>query len=102
MPRRSTKANPTKRGKRAASFAARQVMLGDKIRVERRFVVDGKLTSVCDAGVFHGVQAMGSTEHVLLEDKGEVHLIPLPSIAEIVLVESAPKLVQDRFDPSFA
>ncbi|MCA1813330.1 MAG: hypothetical protein LC624_05190, partial [Halobacteriales archaeon] len=61
----------------------------------------GRLTSVCDAGVFHGVQAMGSTEHVLLEDKGEVHLIPLPSIAEIILVESASQQ-QDRFDPSFA
>lgn len=89
----------------ARDFTALQLTLGDRIRVERRFVVEGRLTSVMDAGVFHGVQSMGSTEHVLLERQGEVHLIPLPSISEIVLEEAAQKRgpgAQGAFDPSFA
>jgi hypothetical protein len=42
-----------------------------------------------------------------LEDKGEVRLIPIPSISEIVLVGVKEKAVQAQgpqqgFDPSFA
>ena len=93
---------------RAASgrFQAVNVDLGDRIRVERKFVIDGVLTSVADKGVFHGIQAMGSIEHLLLESKGEVRLIPIPSISEIVLEglrekrQSGPEA--RPFDPGFA
>lgn len=100
---------PPRRARAAAApskFEALQVALGDRIRVERRFVVEGKLTSVADKGVFHGVQAMGSVEHILLETKGEVRLIPIQSISEIVLEGANEKRSagdEPRLhDPSFA
>jgi len=90
-------------------FEALSVGLGDKIRVERRFVVDGQMSCVADRGVFHGIQAMGSIEHLLLEAKGEVRLIPIPSISEIVLEQVTEKRQAQQqaapgpgFDPSFA
>lgn len=109
MPRKAAGSKASKAGK-AKSFSALSVGLGDRIRVERRFVVDGKMSCVADRGVFHGVQAMGSIEHVLLETKGEVRLIPIPSISEIVLEhvdekKQAQVLAQPQglpFDPSFA
>lgn len=101
------KATPSKGPK--SRFEPLQVDLGDKVRVERRFIVDGELTTVEDRGVFHGVQAMGSVEHLLLETKGEVRLIPIPSISEIVLEGVREKAAQQQaqpggqgFDPSFA
>lgn len=107
MPRKP--ASKARTAAKARTFEAMSVGLGDRIRVERRFVVDGKMSCVADRGVFHGVQAMGSIEHILLETKGEVRLIPIPSISEIVLehVEEK-KQVQaqapqgPQFDPSFA
>lgn len=91
-------------------FEPLSVGLGDRIRVERRFVVDGQMSCVADRGVFHGIQAMGSIEHVLLETKGEVRLIPIPSISEIVLEAAKEKREEQQghaqqasgFDPSFA
>lgn len=104
MPAKKAKAATRKASSRR--FAPMQVDLGDHIRVERRFVVDGELTCVADKGVFHGIQAMGSVEHLLLEDKGEVRLIPIPSISEIVLEGLKEKAAQSQppqgFDPSFA
>ncbi|HEV8359940.1 MAG TPA: hypothetical protein VGR28_05715 [Candidatus Thermoplasmatota archaeon] len=100
------KAKPKRKARaKASSFTPMQVDLGDKIRVERRFVVDGRLTCVADKGVFHGIQAMGSVEHILLETKDEVRLIPIPSISEIVLEAAAKKASlpgPQSFDPSFA
>jgi hypothetical protein len=101
-------AKPTRKkasAKAAKRFQPMQVDLGDRIRVERRFVIDGELQRVADKGVFHGIQAMGSIEHLLLEDKGEVRLIPIPSISEIVLEgikEKATAPPPQGFDPSFA
>jgi len=94
--------------KAGEGFQPQQVGLGDTIRVERRFVLDGQMTCVADKGVFHGVQAMGSVEHILIECKGEVRLIPLQSVSEIVLEEAAPRgpgaadQEHKAFDPSFA
>lgn len=108
MPRKT--AGPKAGGKKAGSgskhFDPLSVGLGDSIRVERRFIVDGQLTSVADKGIFHGIQAMGSIEHILLETDGEVRLIPIPSISEIVLEgiegkkHAAPSFT--GWDPSFA
>lgn len=106
-------ADPSSRAKAPkppGKFEALTVGLGDQIRVERRFVVDGQMSCVADRGVFHGVQAMGSIEHLLLEAKGEVRLIPIPSISEIVLEQAVEKKVAQQsaqqqragFDPSFA
>ena len=94
-----------KRGAPASRFAPLSVGLGDQIRVERRFVVDGQMSCVADRGVFHGVQAMGSIEHILLETEGEVRLIPIPSISEIVLEGAEQKRAEGLrggFDPGFA
>jgi hypothetical protein len=76
--------------------------LGDKIRVERRYVVDGVLTCVSDEGAFNGVQYLGSLEHLLLEDKEGVRMIPLPTISEITVTQAAQRPPErDAFDPSF-
>lgn len=106
MPRKTPRKRSPKSRVRASSgrFEALSVGLGDQIRVERRFIVDGVMTSVADKGIFHGIQAMGSVEHILLETSGEVRLIPIPSISEIVLehAESKRGLGPGGFDPSFA
>ncbi|HVL87957.1 MAG TPA: hypothetical protein VM681_08155 [Candidatus Thermoplasmatota archaeon] len=80
------------------------IYLGDIIRVERRYVVDGVLTCVTDKGTYSGVQYLGSLEHLMLEDKEGVRMIPLPTISEIFLEEAAPRPETDgkNFDPSFA
>jgi hypothetical protein len=108
MPRKAAPRRAPAPSKSFGPFQARQVGLGDRIRVERRFVVDGQLTSVADKGVFHGIQAMGSVEHLLLEAGGEVRLIPIPSISEIVLETARSANAGARgtgpaaFDPGFA
>lgn len=64
---------------------------GDMLRIERRYVVDGALTSVLDEGRFEGVERVGTSEHLVLKDKAtkEVRMIPLHAIAEIKLVRKA-------------
>jgi hypothetical protein len=63
---------------------------GDILRVERRYVLDGQLTSVADEGRFQGIERIGSSEHLVLRDSNkEVRMIPLHAIAEIKLVRHA-------------
>lgn len=65
---------------------------GDKLRIERRYVVDGQLTSVTDEGRFAGIERVGSAEHLVLKDgKRKTRLFPLHAIAEITLVKSVPR-----------
>lgn len=62
---------------------------GDLLRIERRYVVDGVVTTVTDKGRFAGVQTVGSAEHIVLEDRErkEVRLFPLHAVSEIALVK---------------
>lgn len=81
----------------------RHVHLGDTLKIERRYVVDGALTSVTDRGTFQGLQVLGSTEHLVIEDAAqEVRMIPLHSISEITVVAAAKRAERESFDPSFA
>jgi hypothetical protein len=63
---------------------------GDLLQIERRFVVDGVVTTQTDQGRFAGVQAVGSAEHLALEcaTRNAVRLFPLHAIVEITLVEA--------------
>lgn len=67
---------------------------GDLLRVERRYLVDGVLARATDQGVFAGIQAVGSAEHLVLEGgrKKGVRLVPLHSISEIKLVKAMPRV----------
>lgn len=79
--------------------------LGDAVRIERRYIVDGSLTSVLDEGRFKGVQLLGTSEHLVIESgpDGDVRMIPLHSISEIALVGGARSRDEpESFDPSFA
>lgn len=86
-----------------------RVRVGDVLVLERRYVVDGALTSVTDKGRFRGIELVGSAEHIVLEPsrgKGAVRMIPLHSISEIT-VQAAGRRgraspVADAFDPSVA
>lgn len=62
---------------------------GDLLRIERRYVVDGVVTTVTDNGRYGGVQVVGSAEHLVLEDRErkEVRLFPLHAVSEITLVK---------------
>lgn len=64
----------------------RQVKVGDLIRIERRYVVNGNLTSMTDSGTYQGVEQFGSTEHLVIDDSKEVRMIPIGTIAEITLL----------------
>lgn len=84
---------------------------GDRLRIERRYVVDGQLTCVTDEGRFGGVERVGSHEHLVLRDgKKGVRMFPLTAIAEITLVKPARRareakpaeLARPAHDPSFA
>lgn len=77
------------------------VGVGDVVKIERRYVVDGALTSVSDEGRFEGIQLLGTMEHLVLDAKGEMRTIPLASIAEIVLVRAAKGREAESADPSF-
>lgn len=63
-----------------------QVRVGDLIRIERRYVVNGNLTSMTDSGTYQGIEAFGTTEHIVIDDSKEVRLIPLNTISEITLI----------------
>lgn len=97
-----------KRASRAASARVNgaTVDVGDAIRIERRYVVDGALTSVEDTGRFRGVELVGSSEHLVLEQgrKRTVRMIPLHTVSEITLEKKGkPGAARrgDAFDPSF-
>lgn len=66
------------------------IRVGDLVKIERRYILDGAITSVMDQGRYQGVQSTGTMEHLVLEDKKEVRLIPLASVSEITLVRAAP------------
>lgn len=65
---------------------SRQVKRGDLIRIERRYVVNGNLTSMTDSGTYQGVESLGSTEHLVIDDSKEVRMIPLNTISEITVL----------------
>lgn len=65
---------------------ASQVKVGDLIRIERRYVVNGNLTSMTDSGTYQGIEAFGTSEHIVIDDSKEVRLIPLNTISEITLL----------------
>lgn len=71
------------------------INLGDHLRIERRYVLDGELTCVTDEGRFQGIERVGSSEHIVLKDakNKEVRMFPLHAIAEIKLVRAARKRV---------
>ena len=84
---------------------------GDKLRIERRYVVDGQLTCVTDEGAFAGVERVGSHEHLVLKNgKKGVRMFPLTAIAEITVVKPARRArvaepaepARPAHDPSFA
>ena len=81
------------------------ISIGDLVKVERRYVMEGSITSVTDQGRFQGVQVFGSLEHLVLQDKRELRLIPLASVSEITLVRAAPARAdpapEPAYDPSF-
>lgn len=62
--------------------------VGDLIRLERRYVVNGNVTSLSDSGTFLGVASVGSVEHVVIDDVEERRMIPLDSVAEIQVLEA--------------
>ena len=60
---------------------------GDRLRVERRYLVDGVVNTAMAEGCFAGVQHVGTVEYVVLRDEaGETKLIPLANVSEITLV----------------
>lgn len=62
--------------------------IGDLIRLERRYVIDGAVTSLSDSGKFLGIASVGSIEHVVIDDVDERRMIPLESVAEIQVLEA--------------
>ena len=82
---------------------------GDVLKIERRFVVDGVMRKKTDRGVFAGVQAVGSAEHLVISSTGkgkEVRLVPLHSVSEITVVKAMPRKQKETpvptWDPSVA
>lgn len=69
------------------------VRVGDVLKIERRFVVNGALTTSTDRGRFVGIELVGSAEHLVLEDtrRRKVRLFPLSTVSEISVVKSAPR-----------
>lgn len=65
---------------------------GDVLRIERRFLVDGVVTTATTEGRFAGVERVGTSEHLVLEaDEGQpgaYRLYPLSAISEITLVKA--------------
>lgn len=85
------------------------LVVGDVLKVERRFVVDGTMKRAVDQGTFAGVQVVGSAEHLVLEGgrKGTTRLVPLHSVSEITLVKAMPRKPREApaapsWDPSVA
>jgi hypothetical protein len=78
------------------------LVLGDVLRIERRYLVDGVVTKVTDEGRFAGVQSVGTSEHLVLEDdaKAEVRLFPLTAISEITLVQALPRQAKPAAGPA--
>lgn len=63
---------------------------GDLLRIERRVLVNGALTTLTDTGRFRGVEMVGSSEHLVLQEarRKTLRLIPLATIAEIAVVRA--------------
>lgn len=74
---------------------------GDVLKIERRFVVDGVMQKQTDRGVFAGVQAVGSAEHIVIESgkKRAVRLVPLHSVSEITVVKAMPRRPKEAAAP---
>lgn len=60
---------------------------GDVLRIERRYLVDGVVSTTTAEGQFAGVERVGSAEYVVIRgEDGETKLIPLANVSEITLV----------------
>lgn len=92
--------------------AAEPLAPGDRLKIERRYVVDGELRCVTDEGRFAGIERVGSLEHIVLRDakSREVRMFPLHAVSEITLVHAARRakaappaaLGAGAWDPGFA
>ncbi len=62
---------------------------GDVLKVERRYLVGGVVTTITDEGRFGGVELVGTSEHLVLEDtaRKETRLFPMSAISEITVLE---------------
>lgn len=76
----------------------RNVNPGDLIRLERRYVVDGQVTSLTDSGTFLGVASVGSIEHLVIDDVEERRMIPLESVSEIQVLDGTSEAAPDETD----
>jgi hypothetical protein len=70
------------------------VRVGDLLRIERRYTVNGELTTQTETGRFLGVELVGSAEHLVLRrTRGKaVRLFPLATVSEITVVKSATRV----------
>lgn len=73
---------------------------GDLLRVERRYLVDGVVSTAHAEGRFAGVERVGTSEHLALKDGESVRLFPLSSVSEITLVEAVPREKPSVVPPS--
>lgn len=112
MPTRATRVRKPRRGQPPAAPGASgenvsvrdrawTIHFGDLIKIERRYIVEGSLTSVTDRGRFGGVQLLGGAEHLVLENKADVRMIPLHTVSEIVLEDTKGPDMGPAFDPSY-
>lgn len=69
------------------------VRLGDVLRIERRLTVDGKVETIIANGRYKGVELVGTSEHIVLEDteQNTLRLFPLSAVSEIAVVEAVPR-----------
>lgn len=66
---------------------------GDVLRVERRQLVDGVVSTSLAEGRFAGVEHVGTSELIALRgENGEIRFIPLASVSEITLVQAEPRV----------
>lgn len=81
----------------------RPLSVGDVLKVERRYVVDGVVTCVTDKGRFGGVESVGSLEHIVIDTAEGTRMIPLASVSEIEVVERgrSPRAPSGDRDPAY-
>lgn len=93
---------------------AATVSVGDLLKIERRLLVDGVMQTLTVKGRFKGVELVGQTEHIVLQDprRKAVRLYPLSGVSEITVVKPATRATtapqpepadeSPRWDPGFA
>lgn len=67
------------------------LVVGDVLKIERRYLVDGVLATTTEQGRFAGVSAIGTAEHIVIRDATtkEARLFPLHTVAQITVVKHA-------------